>query len=652
MPDPPPPTTPTDLSELVGTVIDERYKVVRLLGEGGMGAVFEARDQRLDRSVAIKVLQPALLGHEEFSERFLREAKAVSKIRHRNVVELHDFGRADTGLLYSVMEFLVGQDLLHLLATQPHRRLPWSQTCPLLVQIASGLKAAHACGVIHRDIKPANCFLTEEDDEPVVKLVDFGIAKIEDLDQAHPLTAPTNVIGTPQYIAPELIRGRPPVPQSDIYSMGVLAYRMLCGHEPFSGSSAMDVMVRSCKDPVPPLHERLPQLPPPVEHLVMEMLTKEPEDRPHDMADLRRRLVALGRQFAGTATAVPLMVSDEIQLSREGPANELSDETTVPRETVEEPSPEPAPPLSDATTLEPNGPQQAAEAIEPDPSTQSDAPALPDHVDPPPKEVPIVSTPGPASCDDVPSHGQSTDDDGPNKTEVAPIGTLSSEGVARPPVPESSPSEDPPSRVNPVWFLLGTAVLAIGAFVWSGGLGSSRSTEHRDALANATPNALSVPPSTLVDPPSTRPTPSPAPAKNEQETEAPESSPTPSNTTEVIQPSPSAPTQPESSTAPTPPTTMTKKATTGRKRPSKPKGPPKDPKVKQRLEKKIKSNCFTVSVKGPIKISFEVQKDGTAIHLRTTPREAMPCVKARLKEVDFRPRTNSDGMTIAVERSQ
>jgi serine/threonine protein kinase len=225
------------LTELGGTVLGSRYELGRALGAGGMGAVFEGKDQRLGRAVAIKVMRPDFAIDGEYTKRFLREAQAASRIRHRNVVVILDYGQAQGGLLYSVMELLAGQDLEEHLRGQPEQRLPWVQALGLLVQVASGLRAAHAQGIVHRDIKPANCFLTTEDDEPVVKVVDFGIAKLDDAAQTQQLTRMGDLLGTPSYVAPELVQGSHPVsPRSDVYSLGVVAYRMLTGRLPFTGS--------------------------------------------------------------------------------------------------------------------------------------------------------------------------------------------------------------------------------------------------------------------------------------------------------------------------------------------------------------------------------------------------------------------------------
>jgi len=288
------------IAALVGTLLGERYRLERVLGAGGMGAVFEGKDLRLERPVAIKVMQPSYAGDPEYVKRFLREARAASKIRHRNVVVVLDYGQAEGRLVYSVMELLAGQDLEEHLRGQPGQRMAWERACGLLMQIASGLRAAHGQGVIHRDIKPANCFLTAEDDEMVVKVVDFGIAKLGESQGTQQLTGTGNVLGTPSYTAPEMVLlGGPASPRSDVYSLGVVAYRMLTGRLPFTGKTAFEVMHHACIDPVPGMHEHEVDVPVAVEALVLEMLAKKPEERPADMGEVRQRLAALGREVGG-----------------------------------------------------------------------------------------------------------------------------------------------------------------------------------------------------------------------------------------------------------------------------------------------------------------------------------------------------------------
>jgi serine/threonine protein kinase len=180
------------LRELTGTVIDGRYEVGRLLGCGGMGAVYEAMQLRLDRRVAIKILNPVYMHRDDYVTRFMREAKAASRIRHENVVQVLDFGELPSGSVYSVMEFLEGRDLAQLL--QAEFKLPWPRTRDLLMQMARGLKAAHAEGVIHRDIKPANILLENNVDRVYVS--DFGLALVIDDATTHSGV----VTGTPQYM--------------------------------------------------------------------------------------------------------------------------------------------------------------------------------------------------------------------------------------------------------------------------------------------------------------------------------------------------------------------------------------------------------------------------------------------------------------------
>ncbi len=326
-----PKTKTNSIGALSGTILESRYELGRVLGSGGMGAVFEARHIRLDRKVAIKVLQPAFAGHEDFIKRFLREAKAASKIRHRNIVEIHDYGETGAGLIYSVMEFLGGRDLDQLVQAQPDSRLPWDQACMLMAQAAAGLRAAHAEGIIHRDIKPANCFVTsDEDQQPLVKVVDFGIARVDDADQTQQLTSTAEVLGTPGYIAPELVMSKTAAsPHSDIYSFGVLAYRLLTGYMPFNGETAFHVLHRACFDPVPPPGEYVPGLPRGLEHLVLRMLAKSPTERPSCMDAVRRELVGLASAISGSQTMV-LCSASSIGLPSDDPKSATNAPKTTP----------------------------------------------------------------------------------------------------------------------------------------------------------------------------------------------------------------------------------------------------------------------------------------------------------------------------------
>ncbi|MEM7151385.1 MAG: protein kinase [Myxococcota bacterium] len=348
---------PASLANLSGAVLEERYELGEILGAGGMGAVFRAKHLRLDRMVAIKILPPVFSGHEQYVKRFLREAKAASKIRHRNVVEILDYGETADGLVYSVMEFLKGQDLDQLLRSQPENRLSWAVARELLIQTATGLKAAHGCGVVHRDIKPANCFLTDEDGDPLVKLVDFGIAKVEDGGETNQLTGTAQVLGTPSYIAPELVRTDAPAgPKSDIYSLGVLAYRMLAGTVPFSGGTTFEVLRRACFDEVPPIREHVPDVPHDVEKFVLAMLAKEPVDRPADMAEVRERALALApddntTQLMGGSGAAAILVSSASSSSMTNPRPQPAPVTPATQMLQDSPATPVVAPASPATVV-------------------------------------------------------------------------------------------------------------------------------------------------------------------------------------------------------------------------------------------------------------------------------------------------------------
>ncbi len=303
----------TDLVEqrgnarLTGMVLEGRYVLGQPLGAGGMGTVYIARQLRLDRDVAIKLLAPTYAAHPEASARFLREAQIVSRIRHPNVVQVLDYGQSDEGLLYCVMELLVGCDLEQMQHQLPERRMPWQPACGVLAQIAAGLGAAHAKGVIHRDVKPANCFMTQDDpDDPVVKLLDFGVAKSMHGASGPKLTNSGHLIGTPSHIAPELLRTKKPATEaSDLYSLGVVAYRLLSGHLPFVGDTLFAQMNAACFNDPDPLDEEELGIPPEVELLVMQLLDKDAKRRPQSAHDVASRF----RELAGLPAKANLITS-------------------------------------------------------------------------------------------------------------------------------------------------------------------------------------------------------------------------------------------------------------------------------------------------------------------------------------------------------
>jgi serine/threonine protein kinase len=273
---------------LVGTVLDGRYRVSRILGEGGMGIVYEAFHQRIDRKVAIKVLREDFSRRPDVVERFRREAKSASRIGHPNIVDVMDFGDTPLGSSYFVMEMLEGEDLADLLSREI--RLSPSRAVAIAYQCCRALAAAHEKGIVHRDLKPENVFLLERGGFPdFVKLVDFGVAKMTELDHlegsgGRKLTRTGMIFGTPEYMSPEQANGQPLDHRVDIYALGIILYETLTGSVPFEGESFMAVLSKHAVHPVPPLRDTWPGLKvsPELEAVVMRALTKQRDQRfPH-----------------------------------------------------------------------------------------------------------------------------------------------------------------------------------------------------------------------------------------------------------------------------------------------------------------------------------------------------------------------------------
>jgi eukaryotic-like serine/threonine-protein kinase len=242
---------------LLGSTLMERYVVERKLGEGGMGAVYVARHLVLDKPVALKVLHGELMRKPELRERFLNEARAASRIRHENVIDITDFGTTPEGAVFFAMELLNGRDLhaelFHMQADG--QRLPWSRARAIFLQVCSALSAAHRLGIIHRDLKPENIYLIEWlGHRDFVKLLDFGIAKSTEVPETErKLTRTGMLFGTPEYMAPEQARGETPDHRVDVYAMGCILYQLVSGRVPFSGDSFMAILAQHLAQPVPPL---------------------------------------------------------------------------------------------------------------------------------------------------------------------------------------------------------------------------------------------------------------------------------------------------------------------------------------------------------------------------------------------------------------
>jgi serine/threonine-protein kinase len=277
------------------------YRLVQRLGTGGMGAVYRAVHEKLGRTVAIKVLNRSLLADRTNIARFFQEARSVNTIRHPNVVDIYDFVTAGKDI-YTVMEFLVGQDLHHALYAEGGRPFAAERAVAILEQICCALQAAHDRNIIHRDLKPANVFLLKRDGGEFVKLLDFGLAKLERTEGR--MTREGVVLGTPEYMAPEQARGSLMDGRADLYGVGCLAYHMLTGCQLFAGGSYADVMLRHVKEAPPAPRKLNPELSEALEQVILRCLAKEPAERPASALAVAEELcAAVGRGLSPATTA-------------------------------------------------------------------------------------------------------------------------------------------------------------------------------------------------------------------------------------------------------------------------------------------------------------------------------------------------------------
>ncbi len=267
-----------------------KYKIIKLLGSGGMGAVYEAVHTGIGKPVALKTLTGAQVDDERAQQRFLREAAAASRLNHPHVVDVTDFG-TDSGASYLVMELLRGEDLAALL--EKEKRLPLDRVADIMLAVCAGVFAAHEVGVIHRDLKPQNIFLARTPlGEVVPKVLDFGISKIVD-DQiaASNLTGTGTVIGTTHYLSPEQVTARPLDPRSDQYTLGVILYECASGRRPHDGETLYLVMHSITQGKFTPLRDIVPELPTAFEAAVVRAMSPKIEDRFASVHALGRALL-------------------------------------------------------------------------------------------------------------------------------------------------------------------------------------------------------------------------------------------------------------------------------------------------------------------------------------------------------------------------
>ena len=260
-----------------GQRINDRYEIIKSIGEGGMANVYLAQDTILNRKVAIKVLRGDLATDEKFIRRFQREALAASSLSHPNIVEMYDVGE-DNGNYYIVMEYVEGRTLKQLLKKRGTLTLP--EVIDIMLQLTDGIAHAHDSYIIHRDLKPQNIMIA---DDGAIKITDFGIAMALNSTQ---LTQTNSVMGSVHYLPPEQASGKGSTTKSDIYSMGILFFELLTGKLPFKGENAVEIALKHMKDPIPSVRKINPNIPQSIENIVLKSTAKNPKNRYNDVKEM------------------------------------------------------------------------------------------------------------------------------------------------------------------------------------------------------------------------------------------------------------------------------------------------------------------------------------------------------------------------------
>jgi serine/threonine protein kinase len=290
-----------DPARLEGEVLDDKYRIDELIGKGGMAYVYRGHHLKLDRAVAVKVLSNAAMERPLVTRRFEREARAVSRLSHPNVLHVTDFGTAQGGIPYLVMELIEGDEL----SKYTGKAVSPAEVVGAAVQILRGLQHAHERGVVHRDLKPSNVFVANDHaGRPVMKIVDFGISKLADADPtASTATRTGMVFGTPKYMSPEQATGADDVDgRADLYSLGVVMYEMLAGHPPFTAQDAVALLRKHVTETPPPLPDRVPSA---LRSIVSRLLAKDRNERFQDAGDVLRAIQPRGPDSGDDAPGGP-----------------------------------------------------------------------------------------------------------------------------------------------------------------------------------------------------------------------------------------------------------------------------------------------------------------------------------------------------------
>jgi len=386
---------------LIGRELD-RYAILEVLGEGGMGRVYRAAHRVLSREYAIKVLFGDFAGEPRFKERFRREAQSVSRVRHPNIVAVEDFGQTDDGLMFIALELVHGEPLHRVL--RAHGPLPPPTAAAILRQLVLGLGAAHEAGFVHRDIKPENIMVTRDG---AVKILDFGSVSLQAIPDRERLTVAGNIVGTPSYMAPEQSQDAPVGPAADLYSAGVVLFEMLTGELPFHGRTRAEILVKHIAEPPP-------EAPPSagLERLVAALLEKQTHARLARASDVLALLDSLPvGPLSRTTDAVVSVVGDLASAP-------FATQTILVPELVTADLEEPLSASSGATT--PRGPTADPRASTPD-APYADAPTPDAGVEAAPRAEPASTPRAPhALATDLPALSGTPTEPSPPSADLPP----------------------------------------------------------------------------------------------------------------------------------------------------------------------------------------------------------------------------------------